>query len=307
MIDSPDFIYEIKWDGFRCLAFLDTLTRLQSRNCKDLTYLFPELTTLHQRINQPGCLLDGEVIALRDGKPSFLELQKRSQLRQPAAIKNARRITPVIYIIFDLLYWKGEPIYQQPWSQRREMLEGCLNGDNPFILSDFIEEKGKAYFEEITRLKMEGVIAKEKKGIYRPGKRDKTWCKFKRKILGNFIICGFTRNNTSQGLISSLILGSYFLDQLKYVGLVGTGFTSAELAIIERELQQIATPGCPFPQQELISHDSKLKINTTWIRPIVVCEVEYLERTDDGCLRHPSFKRFRPDLQPINCQYGEVE
>lgn len=169
--DSSEFIYEIKWDGYRCLAFLDSQTRLQSRNLKDISYLFPELHLLHQKIRQPGCILDGEVIALRKGKPSFLELQKRAQLKKTEHIKGMVRQIPVIYVVFDLLYLNYRPIYQNNLESRRAQLSNNIFSEDELVLANFIEKKGTAYFESIVELGLEGVIAKKKDSPYLPGKK----------------------------------------------------------------------------------------------------------------------------------------
>lgn len=295
--DSSEYTYEIKWDGYRCLAFLTRETRLQSRNQKDISPVFPELLSLHRNIKRSDCLLDGEIIALRDNRPSFLELQKRAQLRSTQHIKAAVNKIPVVYVAFDLLYFNEKPLIGEPIETRRSLLMEHFTGIDSLILANFIEDQGIAYFNSITALELEGVIAKQKGSLYFPGKRVKNWLKFKRKKLGNFIICGFSINPTRRGDLSSLILGSHEQNQLKPFGLVGTGFTLSELDTLHHELKKITSPICPFTGTKL-----KQK-NVYWTNPIVVCEIEYLELTDDHSLRHPSFKRFRPDLKPVDCRF----
>lgn len=295
--DSSEYIYEIKWDGYRCLAFLDSQTRLQSRNLKNISYLFPELQLLHQKIRQPGCILDGEVIALRKGKPSFLELQKRAQLKKTERIKGMMRQIPVIYVVFDLLYLNYQPIYHNNLDIRRALLSSNIISEEELVLANFIEKKGTAYFESIVELGLEGVIAKKKDSPYLPGKRVKHWLKFKSKKLGNFLIAGFLLSPSDTRSIRSLILGAYFSGLFQYFGMVGTGFSEVELAAIRHELEKIQTEICPF-----ILNTVKEK-NLVWTRPIIPCTVEYLELTDEGILRHPSFKKFRPDLNPADCQF----
>ena len=296
--DSEEYTYEIKWDGYRSLAFLDSHTRLQSRNLKDITGIFPELSQIHSFIKQTGTVIDGEIIALRNGKPNFMELQKRGQLRNESQIHNAVKNIPVAYIAFDLLYLNAQPLFHEPIERRRLLLAENLYPSAELILAESIEEKGVAYFNSISAMGLEGVIAKKKKSLYSPGKRVKSWLKFKRKKCDPFIICGFVINPTSRGKLKSLVLGAYLDGILKYFGMVGTGFSSNELQIILKELQKIVSQSSPFTG----SIEPKLK-NVSWIRPLVVCEVEYLELTDDGSLRHPSFKRFRPDLKPAECIY----
>ena len=295
--DSTDFTYEIKWDGYRCLAFIDSGTRLLSRNQNEITQVFPELQNLHQKLKKNGCLLDGEIIALRNGKPSFLELQKRAQLKDFNKINFYQTKTPVVYVAFDLLYFNHQAIYNQPIAERREYLLSNCTQENELILANFIENKGIAYFKSISALGLEGVIAKKNGSTYLPGKRATTWLKFKRKLLQNFVVCGYIINQDLQPKMRSLILGAYLENKLHLFGMVGSGFSAKEIPIIQLELKKLATEICPFTESVL-----KQK-HTIWIRPLIVCEIEYLELTDKGNLRHPVFKRFRPDLQIEDCQY----
>ncbi len=295
--DSPEYTYEIKWDGYRCLAFLTRETRLQSRNQKIISHVFPELLSLHRKVKTSDCLLDGEIVALRDNRPSFSELQKRAQLRNPQHIKAAVNSIPVVYVAFDLLYFNGKPVCKEPIETRRSLLADHFTGTDELILANFIENQGIAFFNAIAELELEGVIAKQKGSLYFPGKRVKNWLKFKRKKTGTFIICGYSLHSTSRGNLSSLILGAYETNQLKPFGLVGTGFTLSELDTLQHELVKITSPICPFTGAEL---EQK---NVHWTDPFIVCEVEYLELTDEHSLRHPSFKRFRPDLKPADCQF----
>ncbi len=297
--DSPDFTYEIKWDGYRCLAFLTEETRLQSRNGKDISFIFPELLGIHRHFNKADSLLDGEIIALHHNRPNFGRLQKRAHLRNSQHIQGAVNTIPVVYITFDLLYLNGEPLINKPIEMRRSLLKENLQRVDEIVQADFIENEGIAYFNSIAELGLEGIIAKQKRSCYLPGKRTETWLKFKRKKFGNFIICGYSTKPTTQGKLSSLILGAYYLNQLKSFGMVGSGFTANETDLIKNELNKIATPVCPFTGTAFGQK------NTVWTKPLAVCEVEYLELTDDGNLRHPSFKRFRPDLTPSECNFEE--
>lgn len=297
--DSHDFTYEIKWDGYRCLAFLDGSTRLQSRNLKDISSVFPELLHLHQRTRTPGCILDGEIIAIRDGKPNFSALQKRGQLRKPDHIKAAMAHIPVVFTVFDLLYYNHRSLLNQPIEIRRAILAENFVDRDELILTKYIAGDGIKYFQSACRLELEGVIAKKKSSLYLPGKRSKAWLKFKRKLIKPFIVCGYAINPTTRGSLRSLILGSYVDGRLTPFGMVGTGFTMEDLKIIQRELATIESKICPFTGTALSQE------NVTWTKPVIVCDVEYLELTDEGNLRHPSFKGFRPDLRPEDCIFEE--
>ncbi len=213
--DSPQFTYEIKWDGYRCLAFLDsTGTRLQSRKENSFNFLFPELLNLHQKVKTLGSVLDGELVAIRNGKPSFLQLQKRGLFRNEQRIKAAIINIPIIYVVFDLLYLNEEPLYYQPIEARRSALRDILIPDDQVIISDYIEEQGVKYFDSIVQLGLEVVVAKKKGSKYWPGKCVDYWCKFKNRRTDNFIICGYKGQET----IEELILGLYFNEKLMPVG-----------------------------------------------------------------------------------------
>lgn len=296
--DSDEYTYEIKWDGYRALAFLDSQTKLQSRNLKDISFAFPELSNLNRSLKKEGAILDGEIIALRDGKPSFPELQKRGRLRNENQIRHMAKSIPVVYIVFDLLYLNYQPLLNEPLEKRRLLLAENLFQIDELIAAQFIKGQGLAYFRSIAEMGLEGVVAKRKGSIYLPGKRVKTWLKFKRKKSDVFIICGYMHSHTSRRDLRSIILGAYLDQKLTFFGMVGTGFSQLELKVLLKELEMLKTEISPLagasnlPRQKVV-----------WTRPIVVCEVEYLELTDDGILRHPSFKRIRPDLRPSDCTF----
>jgi DNA ligase D-like protein (predicted ligase) len=302
--DSPDFTYEIKWDGYRLLAFIENGTRLQSRNGKEISYLFPDLAQIHQWFRRPGCLVDGEVIALRDGKPSFAQLQQRAQLQDPRQIREAQKNIPVVYVVFDLLYRDYQSIYEQPLSLRRNLLQETLTPSAEIILANWVEAKGQSYFESVSALGLEGVIAKRSDSVYLPGQRVKSWLKFKRKQTDYFLICGYTKKTSSRGELSALILGAYQEGNLTYCGLVGTGFTVWELEVMQRELDRIRIPESPFTGIVKIPGVPKWgwsvkPAELVWVKPLVVCRVEYTEQTADGSLRHPSFQEICPEVPPI--------
>jgi ATP-dependent DNA ligase len=142
--DSSEYTYEIQWDGYRCLAFLNQETRLQSRNQKGYLPVFPELLNLHRKVKLSGCLLDGEIIALRNNRPNYLELQKRAQLRNPQYIKAAVNSVLVMYVAFDLLYFNGQPLLREPIETRRSLLAETLISTDNLILANFIENQGIA-------------------------------------------------------------------------------------------------------------------------------------------------------------------
>lgn len=289
--NSPQFTYEIKWDGYRCLAFLDSAgTRLQSRKENSFNFLFPELLTLHRKVKSLGSVLDGELVAIRDGKPSFLQLQKRGLLRNEQRIKAAIINIPVIYVVFDLLYLNGEPIYRELIETRRSALRDILVSDDQVIISDYIENQGVKYYESIVELGLEGVVAKKKGSKYSLGKCVDDWCKFKNRRTDNFIICGYKGQYT----IEELILGLYFNEKLIPVGSVSFGLR--ERKAIKNELDTIQTSVNPFMQKD------SPKTGFVWVKPILVCVVSYLEWTEANYLREPVFKQFNFEVLPKDCR-----
>ncbi len=299
--DAEDHVFELKWDGIRCLSFLDRGTRLQSRNLRSLNDTYPELTGLHQVVRGAPCVLDGEIIALRDGKPSFLAIQKRHNARLPGTIHRVVRQIPVVYMIFDILYIRGEDISRLPFRRRREILAETLGEADQFILTQIIPKTGQAYFNSATALGLEGVVGKQIDSPYLPGKRSRYWVKFKNTHVASFLICGYTENVTSRGSLSALVLGAHVEGKLTSLGLVGTGFSQSDLALLQTELEARRTEVCPFTGEVL-----RMK-GFHWAVPELVCDVEYLELTEQGTLRHPLWKGMRADVAPGECRFPPGE
>ncbi|MGE5598566.1 MAG: ATP-dependent DNA ligase, partial [Bacteroidota bacterium] len=159
--DSPDHVFELKWDGIRCLSFLDGGTRLQSRNLKVMNEIYPDLAGLHRHVRAAPCVLDGEIVALKDGKPSFLALQKRHNARRAETIRRVARSIPVVYLIFDILYARGENLTRLPFRRRREILAENLIEADQFVLTQLVPERGRDYFAAAVRLGLEGVVGKQ--------------------------------------------------------------------------------------------------------------------------------------------------
>lgn len=293
--DSPDFLYEIKWDGYRCLAYLEGQTLLQSRNLLNITPTFPELASLHQRVKGQPAVLDGEIIVPgKDGKPSFSLLQGRGRLGDPLKVRQAARRTPAIFVAFDLLYYQGENIMPEPLRRRKERLQEALAPGENLIVSSFIENYGMKFYEACVGQGLEGVMAKELDSPYLPGKRSPRWRKFRHTRAGEFIIAGYEPGAGGR-LLGSLILAECREGQLVYRGKVGTGFDRQEEKKLLVELQQLQ-PGPP-PFKENIPELRKPR----WVQPRLVCTVEYLELTPDGRLRHPTYRGLRWDKAPREC------
>jgi ATP-dependent DNA ligase len=178
--DSDDHLFEIKWDGIRCLALVERgIVRLQSRHFLEITSQFPELACLDRLPS--GTLLDGELVVLVRGKPSLQEIQRRALLRNQVRIQCLSRVMPVTFMVFDLLYLKGKPLPACPLNERRQALQKLFEQvPIPGVLvTETIRRHGCELFVQAARLGLEGIMAKRLAGPYLPGKRSGHWLKIK--------------------------------------------------------------------------------------------------------------------------------
>ena len=296
--DSPSHIFELKWDGVRALAYIDSgQVRLQSRNLQDITAQYPELHGLAQQVREDKIVLDGELVCLDEqGHPSLHSLQSRSKMQQKGpSVKHLIRKFPVHYIVFDLLFLGGHSVMEEPLWKRKNLLHSVLEPNDTIQACEFIETDGKAFYQATCEHGLEGIMAKEKNSLYLPGRRSSSWVKIKRMRDCDFVVGGYSFGGKRKELFSSLLLGLYDGDELVYVGHVGTGFSESDLKKVYSLLQQLHTSTCPFrevpPIQKFLY----------WCRPEVVCQVRYGEFTPDRKLRYPVFLTLREDKPPRDC------
>jgi len=181
--DSEHYAFEVKWDGIRCLAFVQGgALRLQSRRLTELTAQFPELASLNRLPS--GTVLDGELVVFQDGRPSLRKVQQRAFLQNRARIRRLTKLTPATYIVFDLLYLKGRPLLSAPLNHRREALVRLIERFAPpgIWVPEAVAEHGCKLFAQVARLGLEGVMAKRLDSSYLPGKRSRHWLKIKPKL-----------------------------------------------------------------------------------------------------------------------------
>jgi len=293
--DDDGWLFEVKWDGHRCLANLGRATRLTSRTARDMTGQFPELIDLHRQLAARNAVVDGEIVALdRDGRPSFERMQDRFHRAPEELARNKGRV-PVQFIAFDLLWLDGEPLLDLPLTERRARLAEVLVETRDVRLSQVVHGRGVDFFEQARGLGLEGVVAKRAASPYRPGTRSHDWRKIKALRRQDCVIVGWTPGQGQRGTtLGALLLAVSDGGRLRYAGNVGTGFTQAFLAdllpaLVEREVAEPRFEGAP-----------RLR-GARFVRPELVCEVEYLKWTDDGKLRAASFKGLRPDKPPSDC------
>ncbi len=294
--DSKDWVYEVKWDGVRTLALIDKQTvRLLSRRRNDVTAQYPELSGMAQQLSGFNGLVDGEIVALDEkGRPSFETLQQRSSTSKPGSALLGKH--PIEYVAFDLLWLDGESLMNRPLEDRFDVLNRVLLPGKGVQLATRVPRTGVRFFEQAKRLGLEGVIAKKLGSIYQPGKRSRDWLKIKAVKRQDCVIVGWLPGEGSRGgTIGSLALAVYRGDALTYSGNVGTGFTERTLTDLKKRLEPLHTDKAAVPLPAKLPPELR---HTQWVRPELVCEVEYLEFTSAGRLRAPSYKGLRTDKAP---------
>ncbi|ADU51241.1 DNA polymerase LigD, ligase domain protein [Thermaerobacter marianensis DSM 12885] len=298
---SPAYRYEIKWDGYRCLVFADPgagRTFLQSRHGYDLTPLFPELAGVH-RLLPAAAVLDAEIVALVDGRPSFAALQQRAGgVGRGARIPAAAPIAPALLVLFDLLglagaVWLGRPLAERVRGLKDLFPEGAAPG---VAVSRGVEGDGAAFFRRVRDQGLEGVVAKRLDSPYLPGWRTAHWQKIKAEREVDAVVGGVVPGGRAAG-VGTLLLGLFAPDgALHYVGHVSTGLGGEEARHLLGRLR--ARPTCPFVTVPARARGQPV----VWVEPNLVCEVAYLEWTPQGHLRHPVFRRWRDDKDARACR-----
>ncbi len=290
---DPQWIFEVKWDGTRALCYVNDKMQFINRRGTDITYRYPELETMREDIHCSSCVLDGEIVVLRKGKPSFSDLQKREHTDNTFKIKLLSKQMPVVYIVFDILRLEGTDMVRKPLLERKQIVKETISESSRIMLCPFIEEKGKQYFEVVTEEGFEGVMAKRKDSLYYPGKRSDAWLKIKKTKTIDCVIGGFTEGEgVRKDYFGALLLGVN--QPMQYIGKVGTGFTEKDLLKIYGLLKDVETGVNPFMNEIPME-------NVHFTKPVYVCEVKYLELTGDRKLRAPVFLRLRSDKEPDEC------
>jgi bifunctional non-homologous end joining protein LigD len=297
--DDDGWLFEVKWDGHRCLANLGTSTRLTSRTTRDMTAQFPELIDMHKQLAARNAVVDGEIVALdRDGRPSFERMQDRFHRTPDELARNKGRV-PVQFLAFDLLWLDGQPLLDLPLAERRARLAEVLVETRDIRLSQVVEGAGRDFFEQVKALKLEGIVAKRAASPYRPGTRSPDWRKIKALCLQDCVIVGWTPGKGGRSAtLGSLLLAVYDDGRLRYAGNVGTGFTHAFLADLLTRLEELQVDEPRFEGFE----GTLRPRGARFVRPELVCEVEYLKWTQDDKLRAASFKGLRPDKLPTDAR-----
>ena len=303
--DRKGWWFEPKFDGVRTLLYLDgESVRLISRTGRDQSATYPELSRVYRRINATNAVLDGEIVATDDqGRTSFELLQQRINLTAAAEIERARKRIPVEMVAFDLLWLDGQDLTGLPLSERRERLTSVVMEDQGLRLIYWLPDEGRKFHQAALDLGLEGIIAKRAASKYLPGKRTDEWRKIKILKHQDCVVLGWTPGQRGRsGSFGALLLGAYRDGKLIWIGQVGTGFTDRMLQDLMARLHEYEIEEPPIDDPEL----RKVK-GARWVRPDLVCVVEYLQMTAVGKLRAPSFKGLRPDKLPEDCILEPVE
>lgn len=304
--DDRRWAFEPKWDGVRAIAVCDDQTRLVSRNGNDITSAYPELHKLHQRLVALEAMVDGEIVAIENGRPSFERLQRRMHLRHERDIERMMRAVPVTLIAFDLLYLDGSNLLRSPWERRRALLEEVLVPSESVQISPYVTSDGTALFEATRQRGLEGIVAKKLGSPYEGGRRSRNWLKVKTVREADFVVAGWSEGRGRRaGTIGSLVLGAFQDGVLRYVGSVGTGFDRALLSAVLSRLHELVAEQSPFPPAT-IREIRREHRDVLWVRPELVARAEFREITSAGRLRAPSFKGLRDDKLPEDCSFEEL-
>ena len=295
LADEPprgaDWLFEVKWDGVRAIAFLDREElRLQSRTGIRCERQYPELAVIPHQVAATQAILDGEIAVLDEkGVSRFHLIQPRIANTDPNTVAHLARSQPVVYFVFDLLYLDGYDLRQVELGERRKLLEALVTPSGVLRVSEAFAGAGEEMLDAAREHGLEGILAKRASSCYE-SKRSREWLKIKLVGQQEFVIGGFTEPQGGRDYFGALVLGVYEGGKLRWVGNVGTGFDRKMLAALYARLEPLVTTECPFAERPQPSR------GMTWVRPDLVCEVKYANWTTDNRLRTPVFLGLRSDV-----------
>ena len=281
--DDKDYIYELKLDGIRCIAYLGKGVELQNKRFKEVTAIYPELSGMSNCVKK-NTVLDGELVVLLDGKPDFYALQKRSLMTDKFRIKLAAKKNPVQFAAYDILYYDGEDLTDKPLIERKSLLQAKVSEGNGLSISRYIEEQGIVFFNLAKEQDLEGIVAKKKDGLYHIGKRTSDWIKIKVMQDEDLLILGYQPDE--DGVPKDLILGYYDeMGKLQCRGKVYLGVSKEERAIILKFAKKNTVKTPWFEKYK----------NVIWLKPELVGTAHFMHETESGGMRQPVWKGLRDD------------
>jgi bifunctional non-homologous end joining protein LigD len=279
--DDPDWIFEMKWDGYRAIAEIrDGDVTLYSRNRISLNRKFPPILDTLRKFGF-AAVLDGEIVVVDDrGYPDFQLLQDYQKTGSGH----------LLYQVFDLLYFEGHDLTDLPLTGRKELLKKILPSTPNIKFSDHVGKEGVLFFRVVKEKGLEGIIAKHSRSVYRMGLRSRQWLKVKTNLTQEGVIAGFTEPRGSRKRFGALILGVFQRKELIYIGHIGAGFGARMLREIREKLDPLIRKKCPFRAEP------RTNMPATWVKPELVCEAMFHGWTDEGIMRQPVFLRLREEM-----------
>jgi bifunctional non-homologous end joining protein LigD len=290
--DDPEWLFEVKWDGFRMEAIIDGgNARLWTRGGQDAAarYFGPFLDP-PTWIDARQAIVDGEVIALDErGEPDFALLQARIKGRGRVA-----NVTPFVYKVFDLLFLDGRSLLDEPLERRRTLLADVLRVDPRVRLSEDIAREGTAFFEAARLRGLEGIMAKDRRSLYEPGRRSMAWRKIKIRPEQELVVGGWARGTGSAVDLGALLVGVYEGGELRYAGKIGAGFKAGSREELLAAMGPLAAAESPFA----VSLPRAVTRTAQWLRPELVIRAEFAGCTGDGLVRQAAYKGIEPEKDP---------
>ncbi|MFZ5826943.1 MAG: non-homologous end-joining DNA ligase [Bacillota bacterium] len=280
---DPDWLYQVKWDGVRNLTLVEgERVRHWSRRRRERTIHFPEFGGLATALGGRRAVLDGEIIVLKEGKPSFSGILERD-LAGGAPDARKVRERPATLMLFDLLELGDQPLYDRPLTERLTLLEEMLPATDLWqVVASFPGAEGPALYQAVVEAGLEGVVAKRRSSRYQPGARSRDWLKLKRKGQMLAVVVGFTNPSGRPG---ALLLGAYQQGRLRYIGRAGSGIAAADLATLRAHLRPAP---CPFPRvPSLRDRFAGDPGPVVWVEPRLTVQVAFTEWTEEQRLRDP--------------------
>ncbi|HSJ19852.1 MAG TPA: non-homologous end-joining DNA ligase [Nocardioidaceae bacterium] len=290
---GPGWVHEVKWDGMRVLVEVrEGRLTLWSRNENDVTVSFPELHDVGVLAGR-DVLLDGEVVAMSGGIPTFGALGDRMHVSSPARARTLARTNPVTLIVFDVLGLDGRDLTGEPWESRREALDSLGIGSAHWQVPPVYDD-GAMLLEATEQQGLEGILSKRRSSTYQEGRRSKDWLKFPHRPTLSYVVGGWRHETDSTSRLGALLVGAPGPQGLSFRGRVGSGIAgkaAQQLLELLEPLESAVSPFCDdVPRVDAVG--------TAWVRPELVVEVAALGVTDGGRLRQPSYQGVRFDLTP---------
>lgn len=306
-IDKPfndrDWVFEVKWDGVRGVYIRDKagkIQNLQARKGSCISHRYPEILEDADAVIQcqNSVVLDGEIVILNEnGQPDFQKHQQRMNVDYPREIAKLSKEIPATYYVFDILYLDGKSLENLGFIDRRKILSSVIKaGSKKIRISDFIEEDGISLFKQTTKIGLEGIVAKYKRGKYLQGTRSDSWLKIKSILTLDCVVIGYTLGEGNRAeYFGSLILAAYQDGKLRFIGHSGSGFGFDQLASLYERLHKLEVKECPIDDVPYVNR------RPVWVIPELVTEVKFNGWTQDKIMRAPIFLRLRDDKAPLEC------